>query len=534
MSERPQTLAAGDGTGAGGDPPRRATRPGILLGILITTILVAPFLIFLSTLDRYPEYYVDEPFFSEPAVRFLGGGEFVYRVSAKAPYSDVVFAAHSPLLPRLQVTMFRLLGVNQFAARVAEYVAGYLAIGVLAAFLLGHGLRGTAVAVAVAWVGDRASQEVMLGRMEGLALLALALGYIELVRVVEVRSAGRAFRCGLGLGTACGFHPICAAFAGMGALILLFSRGADDAPRRLGMPGGAAWRSLAWYAAGGLLPAALVIWLWTPHLREAIAQFRWASQYQLTQHRAGRFLKLIGLLGWSRFYFLGLVGSVVALLVPLAGRVALVGWRPGLVEGARAPWAAAVGFSVAGLFSLLRSMMFPYYLVYFTVWPVIALGLLVDGLAADRRVLRRAAVAVGAVVTLCWAPSLLWNAMRARETMRARGALDQTAFARRLAAVVPAGAPVTGTPELYLIARRTGLDFTPLTWFPEGEPVRPDAWIILSRKDRSAAIRVDPRSLEGRVVVFDGAAFPGVKYLGYPITVFGPQPEPSRRPETRP
>jgi hypothetical protein len=193
-----------------------------------------------------------------------------------------------------------------------------------------------------------------------------------------------------------------------------------------------------------------------------------------------------------------------------------------------------VGFSVAGLFSLLRSMMFPYYLVYFTVWPVIALGLLVDGLAADRRALRRAAVAVGAVVILCWAPSLLWNAMRAREAMRARGALDQRAFARRLAAVVPAGAPVTGTPELYLIARRAGLDFTPLTWFPEGEPVRPDAWIILSRKNRSEAIRVDPRSLEGRVVVFDGAAFPGVKYLGYPITVFGPQPEPSRRPETRP
>ena len=33
---------------------------------------------------------------------------------------------------------------------------------------------------------------------------------------------------------------------------------------------------------------------------------------------------------------------------------------------------------------------------------------------------------------------------------------------------------------------------------------------------------------------FDGAAFPGVKYLEYPITVFGPQPEPSHRPETRP
>ena len=53
--------------------------------------------------------------------------------------------------------------------------------------------------------------------------------------------------------------------------------------------------------------------------------------------------------------------------------------------------------------------------------------------------------------------------MRAREVILYRGAgLDQGAFARRLAALIPEGAHVTGTPELYLIVRRAGLDYRPL------------------------------------------------------------------------
>jgi hypothetical protein len=177
-------VIAGQGSGDEGAVPQVLARVGILPGIVTALVLVLPFLMYLVSLDRYPLYYEDEPFFSEPAVRYLSGKSFAYRVSAQAPFGDLVFAAHSPFFPWLQVEVIRLLGVNQFAARLAEYVSAYLAVGVLAAFMFRRGLWVTAVALALAWSGDRASQEVMLGRLEGLALLALVFGYIDLVRAL--------------------------------------------------------------------------------------------------------------------------------------------------------------------------------------------------------------------------------------------------------------------------------------------------------------------------------------------------------------
>ena len=509
----------------------RSSRRAIYHGGLMVAALGVPFLIFLFSLDRYPLYYVDEPFFSEPAVRLLNGGDFLYRISANAPHGDVVFAAHSPVLSRLQLMVFRVLGVSQFSARLPDFVAGYLALMVLVAFLAGRRLWVTATALSLAWVGDRASQEVMLGRMDGLALLSLALGFVGLTRVIEVRSAGRAFWCGLGIGMACAFHPICIGFAVAGAVLLVFSRSSTPTDLRLTMQIRGNLMPLAWYTLGGTIPAALVLWLWTPHLAEALIQFRWSCQNELTHQISGRFARLLDLLGLCRFYFAGLVGLVGFVLLPMAACMILTRWRPGLTPWSRAPWVAALGFSLAGLVSLLRSMMFPYYLIYFTVWPVIALGLLSDGLVGDQRSLRRMVAVAGIALASCWVPGLFWNAMRAREAIVFREALDQAAFARRLASMVPADVPVTGTPELNLVARRAGLDFSPLTWVPEREPVRPRTWVILNRNDQVTGSRIEPDSLRGRPIVFDGPAFPGAKSLDYPITIFGPKPaDPSRSP----
>jgi hypothetical protein len=200
---------------------------------------------------------------------------------------------------------------------------------------------------------------------------------------------------------------------GVCAIMLLFSGRGDSTLRPVGSRAHPAWRILAWFAVGAVIPAVLLAWLWTPHLWEAVLQFRWASRYQLNRYEAGRFVQLMQLLGWSKFWFMSLVASVVFVLVPLAGRAVLSGWRPGLAEAAHTPWITAVAFSVAGLASLTRSLMLPYYLVYFTVWPVAGLSLLAEGLPS--RALRRVAVAAGIAVAVCWLPSLLWNVMRARE-----------------------------------------------------------------------------------------------------------------------
>lgn len=493
----------------------------------VAAILGVPLLVFAASLGAYPLPHIDEPFFSEPAVRYLNGQGFLYPVSARAPWSERVFAYHAPFMPRLQVLAFKLLGLHTFAARISNFLAGYLAIGVLAAFLLRRRLPAAALLVAVAWVASPLLTEVMFARMEGLALLALALGAIALIQALESGSAGWALASGVALGTACGFHPLCVTFALAGAPLILGLAVADGRPR-FRWPGRSAWQRLAAYAAGGLLPALLVLWLWSPLLRESIEQFRWSCQLQLTTTRPNPLLWLIRDLGTRGLWLIDLLGLSVVL--PLAGRVLLTGERPKLAPAAQVPWIVAATFTVAGLLSLLRSHMNRYYLMYFAPWPVLTLGLLISGLTAQHPALRRIAIALGLALLVTSAPGLRSNVLRARAAIEERAALDQGALAGRLAARIPAGVPVTGSADMFLIARRAGLAFTPLSWYGESTVLRPEAWVILIDRHRYQTRTVDPRSLAGRPIVYEGPAFPASRFFAYPITIFGPAvpPEPER------
>src|SRR5207249_4069384 len=73
--------------------------------VLIAVFAFAPFL------DRYPEPYVDEPYFNYAAVRYLEGKGLNYRVSPNAPYGDTLWAYHGPFYPVMQVATFAALGV---------------------------------------------------------------------------------------------------------------------------------------------------------------------------------------------------------------------------------------------------------------------------------------------------------------------------------------------------------------------------------------------------------------------------------------
>ena len=120
----------------------------------------------------------------------------------------------------MQVATFTVLGVSDFSCRLPEYLSAYLAVGLLCEFLIGRGLALAAIALAIAWVGDRSSLEVLYGRMDGIALLFLAASYVSLVRTLNRPSWSRGAMCGLSLGMAAGFHPVTVTF-GVAAAALL-------------------------------------------------------------------------------------------------------------------------------------------------------------------------------------------------------------------------------------------------------------------------------------------------------------------------
>ena len=477
----------------------------------IVLIVAIPFLAFGASLDRYPPFYVDEPFLNYPAIRYLEGRGLTYQVSSKAPHADTVFAFHGPFYPWLQVVTFRLLGVTQFASRTPSFMGAHLAVLVLSLSLARRGLWKTALVVALAWVGDRSSQEVMIGRMEGMAFLFLSLGMLSLVRALERQSPRWSGLTGGLLGMAVGFHPICVYFVITALVLLGFLT-----------PAGRKGKMILGCVAGGLVPAALFAWCWSPHLLWSIEQFRWSSRYQIGTHSRDNFGKLMRVLHWSRYWWVGLVCTVTLFILPVIGKGWMTGRPVGLTKGRDALWAAAAGFSCAGLFVSISSAKHPYYLVYFTPWPLIALGVLVESWAGQDRRLRNVALAFGSLLFLCWVPSLLWNAMRFRETVLHRDKLDQVVFARKLAGLIPPGERVTGSPELFLVARKAGLKFTPLPWFHERIEVPAGTWIVLSREDRLEGNAIEPGNLAARAVTYEGEAFPGATQLEYPFSIFSP------------
>ena len=399
---------------------------------------------------------------------------------------------------RLQVATFRTIGVSEFSSRLPQYLSAYVAVAVLCEFLIGRGLAVAALALALAWVGDRSSQEVMCGRMDGIALLFVVMGFVALVRAIERRTWFRGAICGLSLGMAAGFHPVTATF-GLAAVVLLVAY--PGARGRL--------RALVGFVVGLMVPLALILWSWSPDIPASFEQFQW--NLRKVRDRATTLQKLVGLatgLRWSRFWLLGLAGTVVAGLAP-AAIVQLVARPVTAASGKHGPlWISACVFATAALGCLVHRAVYAYYFVYFTVWPVVGLAVtLTAGLRLG--VFRAWFRAIAAAVIFAWVGSLLWNGMRLRESLICRGQLDHAHFIRQVKAVIPARAEVTGNPLLLLLAKEAGLNFTPLPWYPEQAPAPPQAWLLLSRKEWQTPKWIAPASLARRPIIAERDAFPG-------------------------
>ena len=277
-------------------------------------VLAAGFALSVIALDRCPPFSVDEPFFNAPAARAVAGRDgFVYSVHTQAPGDGRVWAYQAPLFVRMQVGTFRLFGIRHFACRIPGVVGAYLAVLVLALFLARKGSHWAGLALAVLWCGDRGSQELLLGRPEGVSLLFLVLGFVGLANLFRTRRRTWAGVVGFALGMAAGFSPGAAVFGVASVLLLLFSFTLRTA---VGL--------VVAVAAGAVVPALLVLVCWMPDVGLALRQFAWHVAYvtELRERSRGDLVAYLWfVLQWSRWWCLALLAWMAVASPRMLARV---------------------------------------------------------------------------------------------------------------------------------------------------------------------------------------------------------------------
>lgn len=466
-------------------------------------VVCAGFLLWLLPLGRYPSFYEDEVFFVLPALRGAAGHPFVYAVSAKAPFAEQAWGYHGPLFPRLLELLFHVAGYSVALTRLPNVVGAWLAVLLVVLFLARRGYGYAGVLLAVLWCGDRATQEVLYARMDGLALLWLVAAFLLLRRAMEPQSgsvAERMILCGVCCGLATLTNPMCVVFPlAIGALLVLTSRA-----------------RLVWMLGVGLvLCGPLLCVLWGGPAQEAWAQFLWHSQYLSRRDQLlGSVVTMVRALRWSRYWVLalGLYGAGVGVWLGVGL------WRRTLLEdGTSRDLAVAALFTVAALPCVIHRSTHPYYWVYFSLWPMLFLAI-----TAERWPRRR--VAVLALLVLPWMASAAWTGLRLREAYRYRRALGDGFLQQLVREDVPAGAGLLTTPRLYSVPLRAGRrDLVVTSWMPEGVDPCPGCFLLMTAEDFAHADFIDGGDLQRRAVRYAGPAFPGAGPLAYPMVLLGPQ-----------
>jgi hypothetical protein len=346
-------------------------------------------------------------------------------------------------------------------------------------------------------------------------------------------------------------------------------------------------------AAGGALPLGLMVGCWLPDVRGSLEQFWWFCNV-LTEGSVG----VWGMLRWAKGLYACLAVMTVGVLLPLALRTAWSlrcgisddlmlreppSWRARFIRavprqnhgsasfalqknvdhGAAVTAVCATLYALAGLSLFIDPSRRSYYLVYFSIWPVVAFLVFAE-LAwrarftravrrmADRQedgsasfALQRTAdpdaggrgscsrrgnavavcmVVAGGILFACWLPSLAWNILRVRESVLWWRALDRKPVVEDLRAYIQPGAEVWGAGEYFVMARDAGLVFTPLCmgWNDAGITAPEQAWLVLSPEFIRRARQHNPGMLEGRAVVYEGMAFRGTRYTEQPYVIYGP------------
>jgi hypothetical protein len=476
-------------------------------------MLIGSFIFFAIFIGRYPLPYKDEPFFNYPAISFLRGHGFLYIVSLKAPYAQTLWAYHGPFYPHLQVLVFRLFGISQEVSRLPNLIAGYSAACLMVCLLWRERYRFAPLVFVILWLGDRSTQELQYARMDGLALLMVVFSFIMVNRFYSVPNRRNAF-CGAIFGaSAVAFHPGTGLFLILSASLLCFIAYKRKCLLRTSIS----------YGAGLAIVTLLVLMCIHFHPIEALQQLRWHLQDNYLKDSTtlqARWIDLIGVLRWSRWFFLALVAFTAIAALPVAS-IELRKLRRDGIDSKSFFRLSLTLFAVAGLACLVTKAVYPYYIIYFSIWPIALLAM-----EAEQRVLvKRPAVlpiAIAAILFVAWLPSAGWNALRMREEVRYRNELKDNYILGRLKESVPPAAKVSGVPLIYMLAEEANLDFTPAPLLDEHTHVSPDAWLLVTDAEYASPDYFLESDVRSRSVAFCANAFPGAKQLDFNVCLLRP------------
>jgi hypothetical protein len=464
------------------------------------------FLFFVILSGRYPLPYIDESFFSCPAISFLKGHGFLYAVSSQAPYGKTLWAYHGPFYPHLQVFVFWLFGISQQTSRMTNLLAGYSAACVMAYLLWRERYRFASVIFALLWLGDRSTQELLYARMDGLALLSVVISFVALNRFQREPNRRNAFCAAFFSASAMAFHPVTVLFLVLSATLMFLISYKRNCLLEISI------------SYGGGLAAIAVIVLACIHFHpiEALQQFLWHLHYNISGITLkGKWLNLLLVIVWSKWFFIALAGFTVFAALPIAFTELGI-LRNDKIDRRSFFRLTLALFSVAGLVCLISKSVFPYYIIYFSIWPI---GLLAA--EAEQLLLRgrppKIGISAAAIILLAWLPSAAWNAMRMREAFLYRNELKNNYILGRLKQSLPANAKLFGEPLIYMLAEEANLDFTPAPWMAERAHVPPDAWLLLSESEYTNPTYFSEADVHSRQVVFCSNAFPGAKKLVFDV-----------------
>jgi hypothetical protein len=370
-----------------------------------------------------------------------------------------------------------------------------------------------ALALAVFWLGDRSLLEALYGRMDGPALLCLALAFVAFVRALDTQTMWPVFWSGLCAATAVGFHPCTAPFAAIMTAAYLWRLPG----RRL--------RVLCLLTASAAIPALLVLANVAPHFREAAEQFFYHRQLTRLPKFGNRVANLVPGLGWARYWGVALVCISGALAIPALATLL----RPGKDQSKPASgslFLAASLFSIAALAALAGTAaltaLFEHRIIYLSLWPVVAVIAALDQ-RGDQLWIRRAGLVCLTLLTIAWLPSAMWNLMRWREASSfARGSLTQ-AFEQQVRKVVPPGAEVKISPELFIVGHSLGPGAVRLTHDTALE-LPSSAWLVLIDSDIKHLGGLEAPGLHGRPIVLRGSLYPWIANFADSLIILGPHP----------
>ena len=323
-------------------------------------LLIGGFVFMATFIGRYPLPYIDESAFNYPAISFLQGHGFLYAISSKAPYGDTLWAYHGPFYPHLQVFVFWLFGISQQAARLPNLMAGYSAACLMAYLLWREQYRFAPLIFALLWLGDRSTQELQYARMDGLALLSVVISFAMLNLFYKEPNQRHAFCVAFFSASGAAFHPATGLFLVLSASLMYFI----SYKRRCLL------RLLLSYGAGLAAVTVLVLACVHFHPIEALQQFRWHMHYAAgTTTLKAKWLNLLWVIRWSRWFFIALVGFTVIAALQIA-LVKLRKLRRGTIYCKSFFKLSLALFSVAGLACLISIAVYPYYIIYFSIWPI--------------------------------------------------------------------------------------------------------------------------------------------------------------------